>query len=56
MWLCTSSRNENRIAARLDSETFFQVSEAVLAAATTASTSAGLARSTCPVTWPVAGS
>ena len=56
MWLCTSSRNENKIAARLDSETLLQVSEAVVAAATTASTSAGLAKSTCPLTWPVAGS
>jgi hypothetical protein len=56
VWLCTSSRNANRIAARLDSETFFQLSKAVLAAATAAFTSAGLAKSTWPLTWPVAGS
>ena len=53
---CTSSRKLNRIAARRDSETLRQSAKAAVATATAAFTSAAVARSTCPVTWPVAGS
>ena len=52
----TSSRNSNSTEARLASEMRRQARSASFAAATAASTSAGPAKSTCPLTWPVAGS
>ena len=52
----TSSRKLNRIDARRDSDAVRQSANAARAAATAASTSAGPPRSTCPLTWPVAGS
>ncbi len=51
-----SSRNANSTEARLASETRRQVWNASLAASTARSTSAGVAKSTWPLTCPVAGS
>ncbi len=52
---CTSSRNANSTLARLASEVCRQPGKALAAAATARSTSAGDAKSTDPVTCPVAG-
>ena len=52
----TRLRNSNSTEARLASEIRRQPVSAPEAAATAASTSAGEAKSTCPLTWPVAGS
>ena len=54
-WFLTSSRNANRTVARLASETLPQVLAASLAVFTASSTSCLLAKSTVPLTWPVAG-
>ena len=51
-----SSRNANSTEARLASETRRQVWKASLAASTARSTSVGVAKSTWPLTCPVAGS
>ena len=56
MWLLTSSRKANRTVARLASETLPHDAAACAAAATASSTSACVAKSTAPVTCPVAGS
>jgi hypothetical protein len=50
-----SSRNANSTSARLVSDASRQAGQACDAAATAAPTSAAVAKSTVPVTWPVAG-
>ena len=51
-----SSRNRNRMVVRRASETPRQPGNALAAAATASPTTAAEAKSTVPVTWPVAGS
>ncbi len=50
-----SSRNANMTDARLTSEVSRQCGKAAAADAAAVSTSAAVAKSTVPVTWPVAG-
>ena len=54
--LLSSSRNANRTSARLASDAPRQPGNALAAAATASPTTAAEAKSTVPVTWPVAGS
>ena len=56
VWVRTSSRKENMTWLRRARDAFRQPAAASAAADTAASTSSADAKSTVPVTWPVAGS